>query len=258
VHYGCNKRKQGVMDNIEREVKKLKNLIQNKNKTNEELEILAKENIQRQEILGSLTFALDDEKSFATNLLNKYLEESSLQSASEKDTLTHLIDLEVLLNRIKKQLNTEYDKANPAIPIVFIEQVTELTNQIMELKEKLGLLKEDENNDVSKTISDLLERFHKWINKPENRSNFECQCPKCEEIILIRRRLDKEKDEIKSHPWYIEGGILFNKEIFKDFELGKISENQVVRYLNVTSDYINWIRQNYPLNQDKSEEEKED
>jgi hypothetical protein len=117
------------------------------------------------------------------------------------------------------------------------------------------LIKKDNKTDVDKVINNLLERFHKWANKTENRGLFEFQCPKCEEIFLIRRRLDKEKDEIKVHPWFIEGGILFNKEIFIDLDLGKISEDQAARYLNATLDYIKWIRLNYPLNQDKTEEE---
>jgi len=243
------------MDNLKREVKKIRNLKQNQGKSEEELNSLAKESLEKNEITNSLTFCLPEEKEFATNLLNKYLLESSISSFSEKNTLRNLIDLEILLERVKKFINNEQSKANPTIPLQFLEQVTELTNQIIEIKEGLGLVsKKDGKNDASKVIDDLTERFHKWINKPENRSNYEFQCPKCAEIFLIRRRLDKEKDEVVDHPWFIDGGILFNKAIFEDLELGKISEDQAARFLNATLDYIKWIRQNYPLNQDKNEE----
>jgi hypothetical protein len=245
--------------NLDKKVNKLRNLPQYKNKTEEELELLAKQQLERDELLCSLTFALPEEKKWAQDLLEKYLAQSSLTSAAEKDTLKQLIDNSVLMERIKKYLNTEYNKPNSAIPLQMIEQVNELSAKIEELKDRLGLTqKKNEKNDVSKIISDLTERFHKWINRPENRCNYEFQCPKCEEIFLIRRRLDKEKDEIMEHPWFIEGGILFNKEIFIDLELGKISEDQARRYLNATLDYIRWIKTNYPINQDKEEVESDD
>jgi len=247
------------MDNLEREVKKIRNLKQNQGKSEEELNSLAKESLEKNEILSSLKFCIsDEERKFALNLLENYLKESSLTSYAEKDTLRQLIDLEIVIERIKSFINKETEKANPVPSIQFIEQLQYLNKQIIELKEGLGLVsKKDGKNDASKVIDDLTERFHKWINKPENRSNYEFQCPKCAEIFLIRRRLDKISDEVVDHPWFIDGGILFNKAIFEDLELGKISESQAARYLNATLDYIRWIKQTYPLSQDKEEETEE-
>jgi len=248
------------MDNKEKEIEKRANeygrLPQYKDKNKEERLILAKESIERDEILGSLSFCLDEEKGFANNLLKRYLVESTIESFTDKDTLRQLIDLEIILERLKSLLNVDYDKANKAIPMQYLEQLTSLNKQVMDLKESLGLTQEKEDKkDTVKVLDDLTQRFHKWINKPDNRSNFEFQCPKCGETYLIRRRLDKEKDEVKDHPWFIDGGILFNKQIFIDLELGKISEDQAARYLNATLDYIHWIKVNYPLSQDKEIEE---
>ena len=126
--------KEVLMSKLDEAANKIRNLTQNRGKSEEELRQTAAKGLEKKEILNSLTFCLPDEKKYAIGLLNKYLDESTLESASEKDTLCHLIDLEVLLERIKKQLNTEYGKVNPTIPIPFIQQVTELINQIMELK----------------------------------------------------------------------------------------------------------------------------
>ena len=242
--------------NIEKVVKKLKNLPQYHDMSEEEINKIAQEQIEQEEILGSLTFCVDDEeKRFAKNLLENYLEQSSFENFSERQTLGQLIDQELLAKRFKTALKNEYTKANPTLPLQMVEQLDAVIDRIESLKIKLGLNKnKDEKNDASKVIGDLTERFHKWINKPENRSNFELQCPKCEEIFLIRRRLDKEKDEVVLHPWYIDGGILLNKEIFIDLSLGKISIDQVARYLNCSQDYVQWIKANYPLDQDKKEE----
>jgi len=247
------------MDELEKLITRLMSLKQNKGKTREDIEPQAKEILERKEILGSLSFCLEEEKKFAANLLEKYLAESAIESFTDKDTLRQLIDLEIVVERIKKLLNIEYEKANKAIPEDMLKHLISFNSQIIEMKESLGLTqRKDEKNDTVKTIENLLERFHKHINKPENRSNYEFQCPNCLEMFLIRRRLDKEKDEVVGHPWFIEGGVLFNKAIFEDLEAGKISEDQVIRYLNATSDYIKWIKQNYPLNEDKMEEDNEE
>jgi len=247
------------MSNFESIKKRIKNLKQNKDKPEEEINILAKEQFEREEILGSLTFCVnDDERKFASELLQQYLKEGSIETTVDKDTLRQLIDLEIVIERVKLLLNIEYQKVNRAIPLQMLDQMASLNDQIMSLKERLGLVqKKGEKKDSSHVIEDLKERFHKWINRPENRSNFEVACSSCGEIMLIRRRLDKEKDEVVSHPWFIDGGILFNKQIFIDLELKKISIDQAARYLNASQDYIQWIQLNYPIDKDKSEVEEE-
>jgi len=243
------------MDNFEKTKNMLRGQKQNKGKSEEELDLLTKEKIEKDEILGSLTFCLETEREFASNLLGKYLAESAIESFTDRDTLRQLIDLEIIVERIKALLNIEYDKANKAIPLQMLDQLTSLNSQVMDLKERLGLTqKKEDKNDTVKVIEDLKERFHKWINKPDNRSNYECQCPGCGEIILIRRRLDKITDEVLEHPWFRDDGVLFNRQIFVDLELSKISIDQAARYLNVSQDYILWIKKTYPLNEDKQEE----
>jgi len=247
------------MDSLDKEKKRLKNLKQNANKTNEELEILAKEKLNEDNVIKNLAFCVEtdkgEEKEFALDLYRRYTLESSIENEADKDTLVQLIDQELLAARIKKMLKDQYSTANPTQSLDMVDQLDKVIDRIGELKEQLGLSQsKDEKNDVSKIIRDLTDRFHKWINKPENRSNYEFQCPKCMEIFLIRKRLDKISDEVKTHPWFLDGGILFNKAIFEDLELGKISEDQAARFLNATVDYVRWIKKTYPLNQDKEEE----
>jgi len=251
------------MDSLDKEIRRLKNLKQNANKTNEELEILAKEKLNEDNVIKNLAFCVEtdkgEEKEFALDLYRRYTLESSIENEADKDTLVQLIDQELLAARIKRMLKDQYSTANPTQSLDMVDQLDKVIDRIGELKEQLGLSQsKDEKNDTVKVINSILERFHKWVNRPENRSNYEFQCPKCMEIFLVRRRLDKISDEVKEHPWFIDGGILFNKAIFEDLELGKISEDQAARFLNATLDYIHWIRINYPLNQDKKEIEIED
>ena len=245
------------MSNINKIAKKLRNLPQYKNLSEEEIELKAKEQAEKEELLGSLTFAInDEERNYAKNLLENYLAENSVETFADKETLRQLIDLELIVKRIKEQLKKEYEKANPVTPLQMIDELEKLNEQINELKEKLGFVRKDgEEKSSYSIIEDLKNRFKKWINMPDNRANYTLACPKCEELILIRRRIDKEKDEVKQHPWYREGGLLFNKEIFADLNDKQITKEQAARYLDCSVDYIDWILNNYPISEDKIEED---
>jgi uncharacterized C2H2 Zn-finger protein len=227
------------MTNIEKEVRRLRNLTQNKNKNEEELIIIAKESLERQEILGSLTFCLDSEKKFATELLNKYLEESSLESTSEKDTLKHLIDLEVLLERIKTQLNSEYGKANPTIPIAFIQQVTELTNQIMDLKDKLGLSKQKEQQTVLDEWNKLKAKALAYYK--ESAGCNICRCPECKKLFYILK--DMRGHTTEKAPIF-KKTVLYSREMYSWLEKGLITKEQLAKALGISIDGIIYIYEN--------------
>jgi hypothetical protein len=226
------------MNQLDKIKNRLKNLKQNKNLSEEEIEIKAKERLEKLDILNSLTFCLEDEKEYAIDLLSKYLEESSLESTSEKNTLTHLIDLEVLLNRIKKQLNLEYGKANPAIPIAFIQQVTELTNQILELKEKLGLTSNKSNDSVFQLWEDLKEKCLKYYE--EHAAEFQNKCPYCNKLFPSILPPEKLIPQISS--WF-KGTDLYNEEVFNLYHNKIITEEQAAKILGVSNFYVPYIYQ---------------
>ncbi len=245
------------MNQLDKIKNRIKNLQQNKHLTDEQLNVIAEKQLQEEEILNSLTFCVNDlEKKYAKKLLENYLFENTIETFADKETFRLLIDYEILNRRIKEELKKEYSKANPTIPMKLVEEMENIGNQILILKEKLGFVRKDREEKSSYSIiEDLKNRFKKWINMPDNRANYTLACPKCEELILIRRRIDKEKDEVKQHPWYREGGLLFNKEIFIDINDKKITKEQAARYLDCSVDYIDWILNNYPISEDKIEED---
>ena len=227
------------MDNLEKEIKRLRNLKQNQEKSEEELILLAKDKLEKQDILSSLTFCLEDEKEYARNLLEKYLSESSLESASEKDTLKHLIDLEILLERIKTYLNTEYGKANPAIPIAFIQQVTELTNQITELKVKLGLSQKEEQKNVLEEWNKLKAKALAYYK--ENAGCNVIKCPECKKLFMILKDVrGYTSEKIK----FFRRTLLYNKEMFSWLDKKIVTKEQLAEAFGVSVDYINLIYEN--------------
>ena len=245
------------MTDLEKTIKRLRNMKQNKSLPIEEIEKKAKLLIEKKELKSQFASSLlDDEIENAISLYNKFLIESSFESLAEKSSLIRLITLMIVRERLLKSIKSDAIKTPGANSLSSTDSIMDLDEQIDKLMDKLGMLKkEGDQNDATKVIEDLKLRFHKWINMPENRSNYTLQCFNCGQSILIRRRLDKEKDEIKEHPWFIEGGLLFNKEIFKDLKEKKISEEQAARYLDCAVDYLKWIIEHYPMEEDNQENE---
>jgi len=246
------------MDNIELKVKKLKNLKNYQGLSDAELQQKAKELIFRDEILNSLTFCTEDkDKELAIRLLESYLSKIALENIKDVELLRQLLDLELVTDQLKRFIKQGQVDHKGSVDGRTMESLRDNSTLILQYKEKLGLLTDvKEENDAVKIIEKLKDRFHKWINQPENRSNYELTCPTCNENILIRRRLDKEKDEVKQHPWFRDGNILFNKQIFKDYNDHKITIEQAARYLDCSPDYITWINKQYPLSEDENIENK--
>lgn len=225
--------------NLNKELRRLKNLKQNRDKSEEDLIPIAKENLQKQELLSSLTFCLDSEKPLAIQLLENYLEQSSFENFSERDTLTHLIGLEILAERIKQFLKIEAEKANPGIPLQMVDQLTNLNNQIMELKESLGLIKKEENNSS-------LEEWNKLKKKALNyyKENEGCnvlRCPHCQKLFMILK--DIRNYEAKKLPLF-KRTILYNKELYELYDKGIITKEKLASIFGVNPEYIQLIYEN--------------
>jgi hypothetical protein len=228
------------MENLEKRIKEIKGRKQNQGKSEEEILALAKESLEKEEILGSLTFCRDDEeKAFASNLLKKYLAESSLESTAEKDTLRQLIDIEVLIERVKSYLNTEYAKANPAIPVQMVEQLTYLNKQIIELKEILGLAQKEDQ----KTI---LDEWNKLKNKAlayykEHAGCNVVKCPECKKLFMILK--DMRGCTTEKLSWF-KKTVLYNKPLFKLYDDKIITKEKLAEILGTSMDYVDLIYEN--------------
>lgn len=230
-------------DKIIKEINKMKNLSQNKDKSEEELREQATKRLERKEIVDGLTFCLKEEKSFATELLNKYLDEKTLESSAEKDTLRHLIDLEILLERIKSKLNLEYEKPDSSIPVQLIQQTTELTNQIMEIKDKLGLSSKVEQQTV-------LEEWNKLKAKAlaYYRDSAGCnvvRCPECKKLFMILK--DMRSCVTANLPWFRKT-VLYNKPLYEMYAKNRVTLKEMSEIFGVSEDYIIYIYEKVYLN----------
>ena len=226
-------------------VSKMRGLLPYKNKTDEELKaiVLAKE-LEKDGIYKNdeeemeAMFSDKAEQKEAVRLIRKYLNNYSLETPSDKNTVKQLVFLEVFNNRLQRELNNYYASQQPAPPKT-VESLHSNLNQISSLKDKLGLSKDKQktNNNEGYVIMDTL--FKKWkMWREENQGSRSLSCPHCGKMILLKIRTDIW--ESQKHPFF-KDKILANTHLMEMYKTGKISKHDVAKVLGTSIDYVAWL-----------------
>jgi len=240
-------------ENIEKLYKKLRHLVQYKEKSDSELYKIAAEKLSVEndkedegeseevgdEVADVENMFIDrEEKKEARSLLKKYLNHYSFEHISEKNTVKQLVFLEVFHNRLQRELNTYHKEAQPAPPKT-VESLHANLNQISALKNQLGIRKDKEKHSQSDAyiaLETLKKKFKKW--REENQGSRTLSCPHCGKLIMLRIRTDIW--EAQRHPFFVDR-FLANKHLMTLLKEAKISKLDVARVLDVSVDYVDWL-----------------
>lgn len=237
------------MDKLEKTIKKLKNLPQYKNKTEEELKILAEEELKKKEIISSTFCATPEEQIFAKQLLNKYLSQGSIESESDKETLRQLIDQEIIAERFKNILKIQYSTANPAQSLDMVKQLDEVVERISVLKKELGLTVKDKEQNSWLQYWNKLEK--KCLNYyKDHAAETYTRCPKCQNVYRLLMRIDN-KDKVSAT--FFKGTKIYNKKLFSLYHEKRISEVEIAEILGVSIQYIQYIYSEVFLSEKKED-----
>ena len=262
------------MSEIDSELKRIKNLVQNKGKSEEELLKQANINCIVRNFKNNPLFVYDGadtkikeviekENNISLEKFKNYLENYNIESDSDLSTLKSLIFTEVIEVRLQRNIN-DLTIEGKSIPRQSTEQLIQVQDQITTLKIKLGIDKTEVQDSELTKLEKLEKRFQRYIE--ENRNEFTLDvpliCQKCNHEakynFLLRRRL-KDFDAVKN-PWFV-GRFFFNYEILKDVKKGKLSKEDAWRYMSscatgeefkntafgekYCADYIDWCLANW-------------
>lgn len=222
---------------LNKEIKRLSNLAQNKNKSIALLQEQAQLNIWKRQVKIEDRFAKQDDKDLAKKLFADYLDNYVFDNFSDINTLADLIFEEVLKFALQKQINKiASDDSNKYVPEKTIKSLQETESRVLEFKEKLGINKEDKTNDLTK-LERLEKKFNKYILA--HRNEFTFVCPDCSKATLIRRRCDKENFEILIHPFF-SGRFYYNRRGMQLVKEGIWKKEQYAWVFHTSVDYVNW------------------
>jgi len=230
-------------DAVKNEMSKLKRLVNFKNVDTTVLEKAAQRNVVLRDLISSGNFIDDKEKDLAKKIFENYLSKLDFENFSDLSTLSMLVYNEVLAGRLQRTINDSSTKDGKSyVSDKLIKSLSDLTNQILSLKLKLGV-DADKKEDEFTTLNLLKKRFAQHVL--ENRAEYTLwvpyTCSGCGkqdvESHLLRLRV-KDYDVLK-HPFF-SGRFLWNSKIMKDVEDKKITIEQAARYLKTSPDYITW------------------
>ena len=167
-----------------------------------------------------------------------------LNKLSNLQLLEDLVFQEAIHNRLKNQISLflENEKKNQdptkaaGLPAKLQEQLNSNLNQILSLKERLGLFKEKEELDAFKDVESLIRKFEEY--RKENQAAFEVTCPFCTEIFFLKRRT--EHCESFNFPFF-KDKILCNVPLHKLYKAGKLTKEEYAEVIGTSSDYIDWL-----------------
>lgn len=224
---------------LQKEIKQLRGLF--KGRLNEEqllekaIELRAKRKEKNKNILdASVIFSNKAEKKQANKLLEKYTSNFSIETISDKNILLQVVYLEIIQNRLQDKLN-EFNETNKSVPSQLIKLIHENQNQILSLKEKLGILRNKELGTFDK-IAVLMEKAKIW--RQNNQASRTTSCPHCGQMILWKIRSDIW--ELQKHPFF-KDKILGNPHLVKMYQEGKIKKEDVAKILEVSDGYVDWL-----------------
>ena len=229
--------------NVQAEIKKLKKLTQYKNAEDAVIEKLAQKHVVLRELVESGNFIDDTEKKLAKKIFEAYLEQNSFENYSDLSTLSVLVYNEVLANRVQKSINKCTNKDGESyISDKLLKAHSDLINQILSLKTKLGIDKEVKTDEFT-ALQLLKKRFHQHIqeNKNEFMLYIPFECPKCSHSdvkpILVRRRV---KDfEVLENP-HFSGRFWYNQVAMEMVKEGILSKEAYAKIFSTSVDYVNW------------------
>lgn len=223
------------MSELSDEVKRLKNLKQNKNKATHLLEKDAQKNIWKKQVDIESRFDETEDKKRATKLFDDYIDNYLFESFSDVNTLADLVFEEVLKFNLQKKLQRLNTADNTFIPEKLVGTLHDVEAKCHVLKEVLGINKKNEQKDDLTALQQLQKRFKLYI--PFHRHQFETVCPKCGNSLLLRRKV---KDfEIIKHPFFA-GRMWYNRSGIELVKAGIISK-EIYAFIHHTSvEMVDW------------------
>lgn len=189
-----------------------------------------------------------EEKALAKDLVSKYLQDYTIETVSDKNTLGQLVYLEILHFRMQNILNAqnkpdEKGQKPNYVSEKLIDAFHKNLREIVGLKEKLGITREnkdEEAKDAYSYLETIKKKYQIWLK--ENQASRYLTCPHCSEAILLKIKTDAW--EAQKHPWFRDR-ILSNTRIVELYARGTITKEDVAAIFEVSTDYADWLTQKW-------------
>lgn len=199
-----------------------------------------------------------EEKKQGNKRFNEYKANYHIDNYSDIQLLEDLVYRETKQESYKKKLEEINKKLAEAqkdgnketlaniVPKAVLSAFNANLEQILILKEKLGLFAEKKDEDEFKAFQVLEKKFD--VYKDEHIEEFEVDCPFCSMKFFLNRRTDKYQP---SKLVLFKNKVLCNSTLWKIYKEKKITKEEFAEILNVSNDYIDWLEEKIYSNPSK-------
>lgn len=195
-----------------------------------------------EELASEFVGLSSEEKKKALALFEKYVEENSFESLAEKSTLATIVYLEMLNERIKNYIEKEGNEKDGAVPLKMTEQLVINTQQITQLKEKLGMLKDSESDTALNLINELKEKALKYYD--EHAGETYVKCPYCTQLFRLLMKVDNLEP---AQATFFKKTTLYNAKLMELYHKKRITIEEMSEIFGVHAKYITFIYENIYL-----------
>jgi len=239
---------------IRDKAKQLKGLKQYQNYSKTELYDLAKRLLEEEKAKYTLggNWLDKEEETKANERFQSYLNSHSFTDISDIELLRKVVYLEILADRIEKNINSTYG-ADKAVQKWQTDAYNNALNQSINLKKKLGILGDKGKVNPLEYLFKLFKKFKIWL--AENSEGREVDCCFCGKKLFLKIRTDKY--EPIPHPYVkkvkIRGAIIANNELWEAFKSQKpLTREKMAKILEVSPLYIDWLEKEIYGNEEQT------
>jgi len=188
------------------------------------------------------------EKYSGKKKFDEYCSIYHITAFSDMQLLEELIYREIMQERFKEEIESKkakIEKKNKklsddeqkevAIPTYVVDAMNKNLEQVLSLKEKLGLINNQEGDDGFKYLQQLEEKFKNWCQENQDRT---FPCPHCSKMVLLYMK--SEYWETMKHPFF-ESKVLANKKLWELYKQNKITKKEVAEVLGCSEKHIDWL-----------------
>lgn len=184
------------------------------------------------------------EKKRAKRRFDKYCKAHNYERLNDLELLESLVFQEMLTDRLKDKVEeigkSDKIKDSDIVPKYILEQIRDLEDQALKIRDKLGLFETKKSDSPLKYLKDLEKKFEKWMQN--NKASREVVCPFCSKLFFLKIRTDMYK-AYKSP--FFNDKVLMNKPLWKVYKEGKITKEDHAQVLGVAPDYIDFLEEKF-------------
>lgn len=235
------------MTDLDKEINRLSNLKQNKNKDRSWIEKQAQIVLWKKQIDLESRFEVNEDRELANKFFENYIINYEISSFNDCQNLSDLVYEEVMFQKVQKDINKILsDENSKFIPDKQITSLHAIQDRIWQLKEKIGITKKDNKDDLT-ALQELEHKLDIYISFHRNEFTiwvpFKCKsCGKEDvESHVVRRRV--KNFDILKHPAFC-GRFLYNTAILDDVKKGLITKEQAAKYQKTSPSMIEWQLKN--------------